>query len=151
MQGAEDSASVTDAMNALVIVTILGFVAFFEAGVGAIPWLIGAEIFAEGPRATAMGFAAGANWIGNGVIGVAVPPLISLISHWVFVPFCAVLVGGFVFTFLFVPETRGRSLVDIQAAFKDRSKLTVKSRLSDDENIGMAKASYTSPTPVTQL
>jgi hypothetical protein len=73
--------------GALSIVFVLIYVCFFEVGLGAIPWSIGGELFPEDSRATAMGFAAGANWLGTTIVGVAFPYLQELLGNYSFLPF----------------------------------------------------------------
>ena len=46
-----------------VLVCVILFVAFFEVGLGAIPWAIGGEIFPVESRGAAMALAAAVNWV----------------------------------------------------------------------------------------
>uniref|UniRef100_A0A8B9NBN1 Major facilitator superfamily (MFS) profile domain-containing protein n=1 Tax=Accipiter nisus TaxID=211598 RepID=A0A8B9NBN1_9AVES len=89
----------------LSLVSVLAFVAFFEVGPGPIPWFVGAELFGQGPRPSAMALAALANWAANFLVAMAFPRALG--------SFVFLLFGGFLgvfalFTFLRVPETRGR-------------------------------------------
>lgn len=99
------------------VVFVLLYVTFFEVGLGAIPWMIGGEIFPEAPRATAMGFAAGINWIANAIIGFIFPLMNDGLGNYSFVPFSAVLLVSFIYMALTVPETKNRSIADILAEF----------------------------------
>lgn len=125
---------------------VLLFVATFELGPGPIPWQIGAEIFPEGPRATAMGFAATLNWLCNAAVGLGFPPMQRALGPYVFFPFAAVLAGWLVFTFRFVPETRGRTVAQVQAEFLKMAGSDVRSSaISEASGMlhGMATASST--------
>ena len=101
-------------LNLLSIVAVLAFVCAFEVGPGPIPWQIGAEIFPEGPRATAMSLAAGVNWMCNAAIGLSFPLMQRALGPLAFAPFCVVLAAWTRFTSLYVPETKGKSLSAIQ-------------------------------------
>uniref|UniRef100_A0A8C8SD40 Major facilitator superfamily (MFS) profile domain-containing protein n=1 Tax=Pelusios castaneus TaxID=367368 RepID=A0A8C8SD40_9SAUR len=55
------------------IVSIFGFVAFFEIGPGPIPWFIVAELFSQGPRPAAVAVAGCSNWTSNFLVGMLFP------------------------------------------------------------------------------
>uniref|UniRef100_A0A7S0Q473 Major facilitator superfamily (MFS) profile domain-containing protein n=1 Tax=Coccolithus braarudii TaxID=221442 RepID=A0A7S0Q473_9EUKA len=99
------------------VLCVLLFVTAFEVGPGAIPWQIGAEIFPEEPRATAMGAAAVLNWVCNFIIGLLFPPMTEVLGPAVFVPFVLVLAAWFFVTFRYVPETKGKTIAQIQVEF----------------------------------
>ena len=133
---------------------VLLFVATFELGPGPIPWQIGAEIFPEGPRATAMGFAATLNWLCNASVGLGFPLMQGALGPYVFFPFAAVLALWLGFTFRFVPETRGRSVSEIQAEFLrlagiHRRSTTIISEAADMLH-GVPGASSAQPPDVEQ-
>ena len=52
------------------MLSIFGFVAFFEVGPGPIPWFFVAELFSQGPRPAAMAVAGCSNWTANFIIGM---------------------------------------------------------------------------------
>ncbi|XP_030889979.1 solute carrier family 2, facilitated glucose transporter member 4 isoform X2 [Leptonychotes weddellii] len=105
------------AMSYVSIVAIFGFVAFFEIGPGPIPWFIVAELFSQGPRPAAMAVAGFSNWTCNFVIGMGFQYVAEAMGPYVFLLFAILLLGFFIFTFLKVPETRGRTFDQISANF----------------------------------
>jgi len=107
--------------NYLSIAFVLAFVSFFEVGLGAIPWQIGGEIFPEAPRATAMGVAAAVNWFGTFLVGLLFPIMNSSIKQYAFLPFAVVLATSFVFQYIYVPETRGQTLPQIQGLLRQNA------------------------------
>ncbi|NIG60935.1 solute carrier family 2, facilitated glucose transporter member 4 [Pontoporia blainvillei] len=106
------------AMSYVSIVAIFGFVAFFEIGPGPIPWFIVAELFSQGPRPAAMAVAGFSNWTCNFIIGMGFQYVADAMGPYVFLLFAVLLLGFFIFTFLKVPETRGRTFDQISAAFR---------------------------------
>lgn len=90
------------------IVCVGFFVTFFEMGLGPIPWLIGAEIFPEKPRATAMSAAAAVNWIFTFIVAQGFPLVNNALQSYSFVPFAVALILAFVYLAAVLPETRGR-------------------------------------------
>ncbi|XP_040099466.1 solute carrier family 2, facilitated glucose transporter member 4 [Oryx dammah] len=106
------------AMSYVSIVAIFGFVAFFEIGPGPIPWFIVAELFSQGPRPAAMAVAGFSNWTCNFIIGMGFQYVADAMGPYVFLLFAVLLLGFFIFTFLKVPETRGRTFDQISAVFR---------------------------------
>ena len=114
--------------NYLSIAFVLAFVSFFEVGLGAIPWQIGGEIFSETPRATAMGVAAAVNWFGTFLVGLLFPIMNTAIKQYAFLPFTIVLASSFVFQYIYVPETRGQTLPQIQTLLRQDAPPCVAGR-----------------------
>ncbi|XP_059205594.1 solute carrier family 2, facilitated glucose transporter member 3a [Centropristis striata] len=105
------------AMSYMAIIAVMLFVAMFELGPGPIPWFIVAELFSQGPRPAAMAVAGCCNWTANFLVGMSFPKLEELCGPWVFLIFTTFLVLFFIFTFLTVPETRGKTFDEIARHF----------------------------------
>jgi len=110
-------ASFVALLDTASILCVLLFVTAFEIGPGPIPWQIGGEIFPEGPRAAAMAAAASLNWLCNAAIGLSFPAMSQRLGVFSFLPFCGVLTFWLRFTSRYVPETKGKSLAQIQLEF----------------------------------
>ena len=95
----------------------MGYVAFFEIGLGPIPWLIVAEMFDSRHVDTAQSIACQVNWACNFLIGLGFPVLRAALGGWCFVPFAGVLLVTFIFVLYVLPETRGYSVEEIQQSF----------------------------------
>lgn len=109
------------ALSFLAIVAVFGFVASFEMGPGPIPWFIVAELFSQGPRPAAMAVSGCSNWTANFLVGLGFPKLRELCGPYVFLIFMILLILFFIFTFLRVPETKGRTFDDIAQGFAAKS------------------------------
>nr|XP_020471084.1 solute carrier family 2, facilitated glucose transporter member 1-like [Monopterus albus]XP_020471085.1 solute carrier family 2, facilitated glucose transporter member 1-like [Monopterus albus]XP_020471086.1 solute carrier family 2, facilitated glucose transporter member 1-like [Monopterus albus] len=105
------------AMSYVAIMAIMLFVAMFELGPGPIPWFIVAELFSQGPRPAAMAVAGCCNWTSNFLVGISFPKLEELCGPWVFLIFTAFLIMFFIFTFIKVPETKGKTFDEIARCF----------------------------------
>jgi MFS transporter, SP family, arabinose:H+ symporter len=106
----------------LVLVFVLLFVAAFAVSFGPIVWLIIAEIFPTRVRGRATAIASVALWAADYVVSQTFPVLLSgvgsAITFWMF---AIMSIIAFLFTLSVVPETKGRSLEDIErmwGAFK---------------------------------
>jgi len=96
------------------VIAVMGFVSFFEIGLGPIPWLIVAEMFDAKYVATAMSVSCIVNWACNFLVGVSFPTLHATYGAYCFVPYGIVLFGTLIYVCVRLPETHGRSLEDIQ-------------------------------------
>uniref|UniRef100_A0A087XQV9 Solute carrier family 2 member 3a n=1 Tax=Poecilia formosa TaxID=48698 RepID=A0A087XQV9_POEFO len=105
------------AMSYVAILAVMLFVAMFELGPGPIPWFIVAELFSQGPRPAAMAVAGCCNWTANFLVGMSFPKLVELCGPWVFLIFTAFLIIFFIFTFIKVPETKGKTFDEIAREF----------------------------------
>ena len=73
-------------------------------------------------RAAASGLATGVNWLANFVVGQAFLPCPAApLGPLAFFPFCVVLSAGLVFVYRCVPETRGKTLEQIERELKMRA------------------------------
>ncbi|KAI8384477.1 general substrate transporter [Radiomyces spectabilis] len=105
----------TEGWVAIVFVYI--FIANFAYSWGPIAWVIPAEIFPLRTRAKAMSISTSANWMCNFIIGLVVPPMLSNIKFGTYVFFCVFCALSFFFVLFFVPETKGRSLEEMDEIF----------------------------------
>ncbi|OAS16820.1 MFS transporter [Paenibacillus oryzisoli] len=100
----------------LVLVFILLYVASFAVSLGPVVWVIMSEIFPNRIRGKATAIASMALWIADYVVSQTFPPLLSsagpAITFWIFGILSLVT---FVFTMRVVPETKGRSLEEIES------------------------------------
>ncbi|XP_075994732.1 solute carrier family 2, facilitated glucose transporter member 3a isoform X1 [Genypterus blacodes] len=105
------------AMSYVAIAAVMMFVAMFELGPGPIPWFIVAELFSQGPRPAAMAVAGCCNWTANFLVGMSFPKLVEWCGPWVFLIFMGFLIFFFIFTYLKVPETKGKTFDEIARSF----------------------------------
>mmetsp|Transcript_25050 Transcript_25050/g.34900 ORF Transcript_25050/g.34900 Transcript_25050/m.34900 type:complete len:610 (+) Transcript_25050:254-2083(+) len=101
-------------MGYLEVVGVMLYVAFFEFGLGPIPWAITAELFGSIERATAMGACSCINWVASFLIGLLFPALNQLLKSYSFVPFAVMTLLAAIFSYAVVPETKGKTLPEIQ-------------------------------------
>lgn len=84
-------------------------------GLGPVGWLLPAEIMPPETRALASSVAASTNWLANFIASQAFLTIANALGGLAFVPFGCCLVLGVGFIGAFVPETKGKSLEQIQA------------------------------------
>lgn len=105
-------------VNILALTSLLSYIVAFSLGMGAIPWIVMSEIFPANVKGLAGSLATLANWFAAWSVTMVFNFMLqwsSAGSFWIFAGECALTV---VFVALFVPETRGRTLEEIEASFQ---------------------------------
>ncbi|MFJ9538595.1 sugar porter family MFS transporter [Streptomyces sp. NPDC101225] len=104
-----------------VLAMTVTFLAFQQGAISPVTWLMLSEIFPLKMRGFGLGIAAFALWITNFLIGLAFPVLVDTVgvSNTFFV-FVALGVLAVAFVRLYVPETRGRTLENLEHELKAR-------------------------------
>ncbi|WP_449351269.1 MFS transporter [Streptomyces shaanxiensis] len=101
--------------NAAALCCMVGYVAAFAVGLGPVFWILAAELFPPESRARGGAVCALVNWTANLVVGQLFLPAADLVGESrVFWFFAAVSAGAVVFVVRKVPETKNRSLADVQ-------------------------------------
>jgi len=86
---------------------------------GPCAWIIVAEIWPMSVRGKGMSIAASSNWMNNFIVGQVTPTMLTHLGFGTFVFFGAFSFIGGVFVWLFVPETKGLSLEEMDTVFGD--------------------------------
>ena len=111
-----------DALRAyMVLVGMLLFLSFQQGALSPVTWLLLSEIFPTRLRGIFMGGAVFSMWIANFMISLFFPILLSWIGlSGTFFIFAGIGVFGALFVIKCVPETRNRSLEQIEHYLQDR-------------------------------
>ncbi|KAG1123001.1 hypothetical protein G6F42_010953 [Rhizopus arrhizus] len=102
------------------IVMVYFFVAGFAYSWGPCGWVYPAEIYPLSIRAKGTSLTTAANWLMNFVISLFVPVMLTTITWGTYIFFgcCCMVMATCVF--LFYPETKGRSLEEMDVVFSGR-------------------------------
>jgi SP family galactose:H+ symporter-like MFS transporter len=107
--------SLLNQLGILALIGLMAYVAFFAIGLGPVFWLLISEIYPLKVRGLAMSIVTEANWGSNFIIALTYPILILVIgSSGTFWLYAAVGIAAFIFTYSYVPETKGRTLEYIE-------------------------------------
>ncbi|KAL1692716.1 general substrate transporter [Schizophyllum commune] len=88
---------------------------------GPIAWAVPSEIYPTSIRAKGAAVGAAAIWFSNFLVGLITPPLNDAAPYGAFAFYAGMTFLGLIWTFLCVPETKGRSLEDMDAVFGDKA------------------------------
>ncbi|XP_066959485.1 solute carrier family 2, facilitated glucose transporter member 1-like isoform X2 [Macrobrachium rosenbergii] len=102
----------------LSIFLVILFVVMFATGPGSIPWFLVTELFAQNARPMASSIAVAVNWTAAFLVGLGFLPIQELVGPYVFLIFVVLLAGFIAFTWKKVPETKGKTIDEITAIFK---------------------------------
>lgn len=108
----------------VVIACILGFVAAFNLSIGPIMWVLFSEIFPTRVSGVAISICA---MVTSGVSAIAAnvfPALLAISgAPALFMIFGIAIITGLVLIYFFVPETKGKTIEQIEATFKGAANL----------------------------
>ncbi|KAK9129863.1 hypothetical protein Sjap_010350 [Stephania japonica] len=105
-------------LGIISLVGLVGCVVSFSLGIGAIPWIIMSEILPVNIKGLAGSVATLANWLTAWVITMTANLLLNWSSAGTFVIYTVVSAFTVLFVALWVPETKGRALEEIQFSFR---------------------------------
>ena len=106
--------------SALLFVILL-YIAFFASAMGPLVWVVMAEIFPTRMRGSAMAMATVLLWLADFAVTLTFPVIADRLNagtaFWIYAVMCAV---DFVFMLAVLPETKGKSLEEIERYWLDR-------------------------------
>ncbi|HXW61720.1 MAG TPA: sugar porter family MFS transporter [Candidatus Acidoferrales bacterium] len=103
----------------LSLLCVMAYVACFAISLGPIFWLMIAEIYPLKLRSRAMGLATMANWGSNLLVALTFLSLLHTLGRpWTFWLYAIVGVVAWIFVLRMVPETKGKTLEQIEAGWR---------------------------------
>ncbi|XP_053114547.1 solute carrier family 2, facilitated glucose transporter member 9 isoform X2 [Hemicordylus capensis] len=115
----------------LSIVCILAIIASFCIGPGGIPFVLTGEFFAQAQRPAAFMIAGIINWLSNFAVGLLFPFIQHGLQTYCFLVFAVICVAGATFLFFVLPETKNKTLAEINQAFAKKKKVPLEVREMD--------------------
>lgn len=102
----------------LVLVFILGYIAFFAASLGPALWVVAAELFPNRLRSKGMSIAIVSLWIACTIVSIAFPIMLEKLSGGItFLIFALICMANLVYVLKYVPETKGKTLEELEKEF----------------------------------
>ena len=103
----------------LAVLSMILYLAAFGQGMGPMPWAINAEIYPLWARGTGTACSTATNWFFNLLVSITFLNVINLVSRaGAFLVYASFSAIGWIFLFLLLPETKGKTLEDIEDLFK---------------------------------
>lgn len=97
------------------LIFIMAFIAFFAACIGPVFWTLVSEIFPNRIRGKALAFASFSQWVFNFLVVLLFPYFLNTVGGATTFLFLALMSAlQWLFTYINVPETKGKSLEEIE-------------------------------------
>ncbi|XP_056403779.1 solute carrier family 2, facilitated glucose transporter member 10 isoform X2 [Hyla sarda] len=108
-------------LNWITLLSLMAFVSAFSVGFGPMTWLVLSEIYPTEIRGRAFAFCNSLNWATNLLITLSFLDVIESIGlSWTFLLYGIMGVAAIIFIYMFIPETKGRTLLEIDELFLDK-------------------------------
>ncbi|KAH8655463.1 quinate permease [Xylariales sp. PMI_506] len=123
------------------VVMIWLYIVNFAYSWGPASWTLIAEVFPLSIRAKGTSIAASANWMNNFIIALMTPSMLDRISWGLYIFFAGWLALGMVFVWFFVPETKGKTLEQMDQVFgAQTSENDLEQLAAIQEEVGLLRA-----------
>lgn len=103
------------------LIFIIIYTASFMMSWGPICWVLIAEIFPNKIRGQAIAIAVATQWLANFLVSSTFPMLISISESGTYILYGIMSVLSFVFVWVLVPETKGKTLEEIEKIWTQKS------------------------------
>lgn len=104
----------------IAVASLMVYVGSFAVGLGPVFWLVLSEIYPLRIRGRAMSVGTVANWSANLIVALSFLTLTQIMgkpaTFWLY---GVVSIGAWLFAYFLVPETKGKSLEEIEAHWRD--------------------------------
>ncbi|XP_045766502.1 facilitated trehalose transporter Tret1-2 homolog isoform X2 [Maniola jurtina] len=121
-----EGSSIVEAISWLPLLSLSLFIVAFSLGFGPIPWMMAGELCLIDIKAFVGSTAGTFNWLLSFTVTSTFNSLNTLIgSGQVFWVFAGIMLIGFVFIFFVVPETKGKSVDEIQLMLGAEPQATI--------------------------
>lgn len=109
----------TDHTAAISVIALMSYVAFFAMGLGPVTAVLISELYPLKIRGRAMSIATTANWFFNYLMSLVFLDLMKWMGIvGVFELFAAFTVATIIFVYFYIPETKGKSLEEIESSLQ---------------------------------
>ena len=107
----------------IAVISLMIYVGSFAVGLGPVFWLVLSEIYPLRIRGKAMSLGTIANWAANLVVALTFLSLTNILgkpgTFWLF---GVITIGSWFFAFFLVPETKGKTLEEIEEHWRKGKK-----------------------------
>ena len=108
----------TNTHQDMLLYLLIAYIAFFAVSQGAVIWVYIAEVFPTRVRSKGQSLGSGSHWVMNAIIALIFPLLAKSSGGIPFAFFAAMMLLQFAVVFFIYPETKGRTLEQLQHQLK---------------------------------
>ncbi|KAK2467591.1 hypothetical protein APHAL10511_000446 [Amanita phalloides] len=110
------------------------YVCFYSIGWGPLPWVYVADIFPTRTRHYGLALASASQWLWNFVVTKVTPQMITNLGYKIFIMFATVNIGAMATFSLIIPETKGKSLEEMDIIFGAVTRAERQTYINDRQN-----------------
>lgn len=99
------------------VVFVWIFIINFAYAWGPVAWIVVSEVFPLSMRAKGVSIGGSSNWLNNFAVGLSTSPFIEASDYGTFIFFGLVTTIGVLYVWFLVPETKGRTLEEMDELF----------------------------------
>jgi SP family arabinose:H+ symporter-like MFS transporter len=104
----------TNSHQYLLVWALVSYIAFFAVSQGAVIWVYISEVFPNRVRGKGQSLGSGTHWVMNAILSYAFPVIAAHSKAYPFLFFAGMMVLQFIVVLVVFPETKGKSLEEIQ-------------------------------------
>lgn len=105
-------------MPYLSMVCVFAYILSFGMGPAGVTGILPTELFNQMARPAAYMVAGSMMWLNLFLVGMAFPFIVNSMGQFCFIPFCGVCLVSAIFISLTLPETKGKTIIEITAEFE---------------------------------
>ncbi|TDH71629.1 hypothetical protein CCR75_003544 [Bremia lactucae] len=104
--------------STMTILIVASYVTAYGLSIGPLMYVVLSDIFPDYARATVSSIGVMVSWLSNLIVGVGYPYISSALGNLAYLPFTVLLALSFVFVYMLLPETSGKTNEEIQDEFR---------------------------------
>nr|XP_027803238.1 solute carrier family 2, facilitated glucose transporter member 7 [Marmota flaviventris] len=112
-------------LSYLGVICILTYIAGHSIGPSPVPSVVRMEIFLQSSRPAALTVDGAVHWLTNFIVGLVFPSVQEAIGAYNFLVFAGLCLLSAVYTYVVIPETKGRTFVEINHIFAKRNGVEI--------------------------
>ena len=103
----------------LTLIALCFYIVSFSPGMGPVPWTVNAEIYPNWARSIGNSMSSTTNWVSNLLVSITFLHLARYLTRYgTFWLYTGISILGWLFIFLLLPETKGRTLEQVEGLFQ---------------------------------
>nr|XP_012804014.2 solute carrier family 2, facilitated glucose transporter member 5 [Jaculus jaculus] len=108
-------------LSYLAVICVFVYIAGHSIGPSPVPSIVRTEIFLQSSRPAAFMVDGAVHWLTNFIVGLVFPSIQAAAGAYSFVIFAALCALTAIYIYLVIPETKGKTFVEINRAFAKRN------------------------------
>ncbi|KAM4652856.1 solute carrier family 2, facilitated glucose transporter member 5-like [Discoglossus pictus] len=125
-------------MPYLSIACVIIYVIGHAIGPSPIPYVITTEMFRQASRPAAFMVAGSVHWLSNFTVGLIFEFLLAGLGPYCFILFAAICLATFIFIFIVVPETKGKTFLEISQLMAKRNGLAERTDSKEFQDLNQS-------------